>query len=86
MASTISGVTRMRNTIARNGVVHLPPRRRASATPASPPRTTAISVLPIATFNEFVSDRLESGSLSKRLPVPLGAEAAATRAKRVAVC
>ncbi len=35
-----------------NGWFHLPPRL-ASATPAVPPSTTAISVLPIATFNEL---------------------------------
>ena len=58
MASTISGVTRIRNTIGRNGFAHLPPRR-ASATPAKPPSTIAMTVLPTATLSEFVDGLLQ---------------------------
>ena len=64
MASTISGVTRIRNTMSRNGFAHAPPRR-ASATPAKPPITVAMTVLPMAILNEFVRAFL-SASLVQR--------------------
>ena len=48
----ISGVTKMRNTNTMNAVAHLP-GRRANATPAVPPRITAMTVAPSAARNEL---------------------------------
>jgi hypothetical protein len=52
IASMISGVTRIRNTVAINAFVQ-PPGRRANATPDMPPIITAITVAPNAAMNEF---------------------------------
>ncbi len=50
--------------MSRNGFAHAPPRR-ASATPAKPPITVAMTVLPMAILNEFVRAFL-SASLVQR--------------------
>ncbi len=52
IASMISGVTRIRNTVAIKAFVQ-PPGRRANATPDIPPIITAIIVAPNAAMNEF---------------------------------
>ena len=61
MASMISGVTRIRNTVAIKTLVQTP-GRRASATPAKPPSMTAKIVAPNAAMNEL---RIESPILAK---------------------
>ena len=66
IASTISGVTRIRKTSARNTFVQTP-GRRASAIPASPPSTTEISVATIATLIEFASAFFSSWLSSNRV-------------------
>ncbi|CAB4804388.1 unannotated protein [freshwater metagenome] len=56
IASIISGVTKIKNTVAIKNFVQLP-GLRAKATPDMPPITTAITVAPNAAMNEF---RIES--------------------------
>ena len=57
----ISGVTRIRNTVAIKTLVHTP-GRRASAIPAKPPSITAKIVAPKAAINEL---RIASPILAK---------------------
>ena len=52
IASMISGVTRIRKTVAIKAFVQ-PPGRRANATPDMPPIITAIIVAPNAAIKEF---------------------------------
>ena len=52
IASMISGVTKIRNTVAIKNFVHMP-GRRARETPAKPPIITAITVAPKAAMNEL---------------------------------
>jgi len=58
MASTISGVTRIRNTSAKNKIVHLP-LRLAKAIPANDPRMVAMRAVPTAaTIEVFTASRM----------------------------
>ena len=56
IASIISGVTKIKKTVAIKNFVQ-PPGRRAKATPDMPPINTAITVAPNAAINEL---RIES--------------------------
>ena len=58
IASTISGVTRIRKTSARKSTVHFP-LRLAKAIPAKDPRMVAMIAVPVAaTIEVFTASRI----------------------------